>query len=424
MSPLVITIGILIFMILGFFSGKLPYSLVSFIAILVLAFTNVLKPAAAFGFLANTNLVLMGSMMVVSAGIGKTGLLMMFANGVKKFGNTERALVTGFCIIIAIMSQITQSAVVYLLLCPIIYKTCEECEVSPSRVLLPVQIVGLIFVGMLPIANGGAAWARYQALLETYECNSMGIWDLVTGRIPGALLVLVYMCVYGYKLAPFTPSMPPEIPETKSLSSTLKPWQETMTYLIFAVVGVGMITSNYTGIQSYLIAAAGAAMMVFLGILNEKETIRAIPWGMLFMIGGALAVASALSETGAGDVVGQWIVTCLGGTTNKYIIGIAFFMVPLVLTQFMSNTGVDNIFSPLVIMGCKQIGINPIPFLSSLRVAGATAFLTPMAAASIPLVMSTGGYKMKDIIKVSVIPMVIVTVSCILCNLNMFEIYL
>lgn len=31
---------------------------------------------------------------------------------------------------------------------------------------------------------------------------------------------------------------------------------------------------------------------------------------------------------------------------------------------------------------------------------------------------------MKDIIKVSVIPMVIVTVSCILCNLNMFEIYL
>ena len=75
-------------------------------------------------------------------------------------------------------------------------------------------------------------------------------------------------------------------------------------------------------------------------------------------------------------------------------------------------------------MGCRQIGINPIPFLSSLRVAGATAFLTPMAASSIPLVMSTGGYKMKDIIRVSAIPMVIVTVSCILCNLNMFQIYL
>lgn len=280
MSPLVITIGILIFMIIGFFSGKLPYSLVSFIAILILSFTKVLKPAEAFGFLSNTNLILMGSMMVVSAGIGKTGLLLMFANGVKKFGNTERALVTGFCVIIAIMSQITQSAVVYLLLCPIIYRTCEECEVSPTRVLLPVQIVGLIFVGMMPIANGGAAWARYQALLETYECAPMGIWDLVTGRIVGAMLVLVYMCVWGYKLAPFTPSEKPEIPETKSLSSRLKPWQENMTYLIFAVVGVGMIMSNYIGIPSYMIAAAGAAMMVLLGILNEKETIKAVPWGM------------------------------------------------------------------------------------------------------------------------------------------------
>lgn len=164
-------------------------------------------------------------------------------------------------------------------------------------------------------------------------------------------------------------------------------------------------------------------MMVF-GILNEKETIKAIPWGTLFMIGGALAVAAALSQTGAGEVVGDKIMVLLGGTRNKYIVGIIFFMVPLILTQFMSNTGVDNIFSPLVIMTCKQAGLNPIPFLSSLRVAGATAFLTPMAASSIPMVMRTGGYTIKDIAKVAAVPMVIVTISSLLCNLNMFQIYI
>lgn len=424
MSPLVITIAVLIFMIVAFLSGKMAYSLVSFIAILILGFTGVLKPSESFGYLANTNLILMGSMMVVSAGIGKTGLLRMFADGIKRFGGSERALVTGFCIIIAIMSQITQSVVVYLLLCPIIYQTCKECDVSPTRVLLPVQIVGLIFVGMLPISNGGAAWARYQALLETYECNTMGVWDLVIGRLPGAILVLIYMCVWGYKLAPYTPSVAPDIPEMQSLDSKLKPWQEKLTYLIFAVVGIGMITSQYTGLQSYMIAAAGAASLMVFGILNEKETIKAIPWGTLFMIGGALAVAAALSQTGAGEVVGDKIMVLLGGTRNKYIVGIIFFMVPLILTQSMSNTGVDNIFSPLVIMTCKQAGLNPIPFLSSLRVAGATAFLTPMAASSIPMVMRTGGYTIKDIAKVAAVPMVIVTISSLLCNLNMFQIYI
>ena len=56
MSPLVITIAVLIFMIVAFLSGKMAYSLVSFIAILILGFTGVLKPSESFGYLANTNL--------------------------------------------------------------------------------------------------------------------------------------------------------------------------------------------------------------------------------------------------------------------------------------------------------------------------------------------------------------------------------
>lgn len=41
---------------------------------------------------------------------------------------------------------------------------------------------------------------------------------------------------------------------------------------------------------------------------------------------------------------------------NGYLLGIIFFAIPFVLTQFMQNQAVINIFAPIVIMTSKAIG--------------------------------------------------------------------
>ena len=52
-------------------------------------------------------------------------------------------------------------------------------------------------------------------------------------------------------------------------------------------------------------------------------------------------------------------------------------------------------------MTCKAIGANPIGLLVIITAAGLTAYMTPMATSAIPIMMGTGGYSVKDLVKQS-----------------------
>ena len=78
--------------------------------------------------------------------------------------------------------------------------------------------------------------------------------------------------------------------------------------------------------------------MILCGVLKPREATNALPVSMLLLIVGALAMAGALSATGAGDLIGGIIanlVKGLGG--NSYLVGFIFFIIPFIMTQFMSN---------------------------------------------------------------------------------------
>ena len=67
----------------------------------------------------------------------------------------------------------------------------------------------------------------------------------------------------------------------------------------------------------------------------------------------------------------------------------------------MQNQAVINIFAPIVIMTCKAMGANPIGLLVIITAAGLTAYMTPMATSAVPLMMGTGGYDIKSLVKQS-----------------------
>lgn len=57
-----------------------------------------------------------------------------------------------------------------------------------------------------------------------------------------------------------------------------------------------------------------------------KEAIAALPINLAAMLVGALAMAGALSETGAGDVIGNALAAAVGGIDNGYILGSYIFL--------------------------------------------------------------------------------------------------
>ena len=120
---------------------------------------------------------------------------------------------------------------------------------------------------------------------------------------------------------------------------------------------------------------------------------------MLLLVVGALAMSGALSATGAGDLIGGIISKVVTKLNNNYLVGLIFFVVPFILTQFMSNRGTMLIFIPIAIATCYNVGGNPVGLIILIQAACLTAFMTPMATSAVPYMMNYGGYDQASLVK-------------------------
>ena len=139
--------------------------------------------------------------------------------------------------------------------------------------------------------------------------------------------------------------------------------------------------------------------MVLFGVVDQKNALRDIPWDMLMLFVGALALGTALTNTGAGNMIGDALAAAVGGTHNNYVLGALFFIIPFLLTQFMLNRAVSAVFVPICLLTSSSLGANPIGLILLVNAGSLTAFMTPMATPAVAMCMADGGYDLKSIIK-------------------------
>ena len=183
---------------------------------------------------------------------------------------------------------------------------------------------------------------------------------------------------------------------------------------------LGLVFSSKLGLDNWQVAMTGATLEVATGVLKPKEATGAVPFQIVLMLIAALSVGGAMVECGLGDLIGDGLAKALGGTHNSYIIGGAFFVIPFILTQFMQNQSVGNIFRPIAILTCKALGANPVGPLILLSAACLTAFLTPSATATVPLMMGFGGYDQKDLLKMGWLPSLIICIASVIVTMTVF----
>ena len=144
-----------------------------------------------------------------------------------------------------------------------------------------------------------------------------------------------------------------------------------------------------------------------LRILDEREMYRSVNWQLVFMMGFMLAMSTALNNSGAGEL----IASALGGVFglgNTFVICGIVFIVCAVLTQFMDNSALVYIFTPIVITACMQNGISSLPISAAVQASCLVSFTSPMASPSALMAYNLGGYSLKEMMKFSV-PLVLIS---------------
>ena len=194
-----------------------------------------------------------------------------------------------------------------------------------------------------------------------------------------------------------------------------------MGYGTFIFVIIGLLLSDTLGVPSWIFTLIGALLLCATKVLSAKDAYAAASLGgIVMMYVGVLAMGNALTATGAGEAVGNAVAKLVGNTKNGYVIGLVFFIAPFILTQFMNNRAVSTIFAPISILTCNAIGCDPIGPLMLTLCGSLASFMTPMATATVNMVMGLAGYSQKDLIKMSILPSIILIIVNVLWIMTIY----
>lgn len=425
---LTICLIICVLTMIGYIIGKWPMGLVALVSMLAFVLTGCLDPATAAGYFGNPNGIMMMAMFVVAAGFNRTQFVKTVAASVNRIakGSLIRVMF-GYVLITMILSQFIQSSViVYGIMAPMLIATCEEMGINPSKVLFPIAIACISTVSAFPLGGGATVFAEMNGYLQAndYTTYAVAITDPMKARLPAAVAMFIYCVFFSTKFSPAKP--PVESNALKARSDNrepLSPFKERAGYIIFILTTLALLFQPQLGIETWVICVTGAVAMVVFGVLTEKEAVQAINLPMAFLFVGSLSMGGALTQTGAGEVVGGILADFANTLSNPYLIGFVFFIVPFLLTQVMMNRTVMIIFIPIAILACKAMGANPVGIVLLVQSACLSSFMTPMATPAIPMCMANGGYDLKSIIKQSIVPAIILCVVSVFWIMTVFPMY-
>ena len=135
-------------------------------------------------------------------------------------------------------------------------------------------------------------------------------------------------------------------------------------------------------------------------VLEWKDTIK-LPWGILILFGGGLALANGLSSAGVMDMIG----TAISESNFKYpfLISIGLIGIMLFMTELMSNVALVAVFIPVVAGIALGLDIPLMYLCIPVTMAASCAFMLPMATPPNAIVFASGYVKVYQMARVGFI---------------------
>lgn len=403
-----IVFAVAVVMIACFCSGKLSYPAVAISVIVVLEVTGILPASQAWSGFSSTTAILFASMFVLAAGLAKTSLLSKLATIIVPEGSSERRAVIGCCLLSIFLTIFSNTSSTMATLTPVCFNVAKKAGISPKRLLKPAVDLSSIWAAVLPVGIGLTAYSVSNELVASLGGEpTFTVLTFMSARLPIVFIVTLFVCFIGYKFAPSDyenidmESMVGKDDENgKKKASTLSAGKEKLTYIIFICAILAMIASSYVDFISVSTCAAIAALlMVFTGILSEKEAMKSINLKVIGIYAGTIALANGISASGANEVISEFMNNVLGGMTNPYLIAFILMIGAAIATQFMNNSSTLNIFRILAAVVAVACGFDARSAMIAVEMGATCSVLTPMASATQAMVFASGGYTMKEYFK-------------------------
>lgn len=152
-----------------------------------------------------------------------------------------------------------------------------------------------------------------------------------------------------------------------------------------------------------------AALLMFIVPINYKdgkfplawEDTSRLPWGILILFGGGLALASGLAQSGFIDMIGSYISQ--QEDWSMWVVTAVLIFLMLFMTELMSNVALVTILVPLVVGIAIGMDVPILQMVIPVTLASSCAFMLPMATPPNAIVFASGHVRVGEMARVGVV---------------------
>lgn len=160
-----------------------------------------------------------------------------------------------------------------------------------------------------------------------------------------------------------------------------------------------VVTLAALGQLSLIKGLAGLlVLMLALRVVRVGELRRRFPFDLGVIIGSALVLSEALSNTGVVGVMATWLDGVLSAQNPFLMLGGVYFAT-LLLTEAMTNNAAAALVFPVALGVAESYGLDPLPFAMAVAYGASASFLTPYGYSTNLMVQNLGGYRFGDYLR-------------------------
>lgn len=190
--------------IYGFVREKLPPDLTSLLAILAFLITGILTPVEAFAGFSHPVSISVAAVLVLSAGLEKTGALSSLARRlIVPLGRSELLLTAILMVVIAMLSAFTNNTAAVAVFIPIVLEVCRRTGRSPGRILMPMAHAATL-AGMCTLIGTSTNLAAHE-FARSQGLRGFSMFELGKVGLPMFILGFIYILGIGRRFLPRRP---------------------------------------------------------------------------------------------------------------------------------------------------------------------------------------------------------------------------
>jgi sodium-dependent dicarboxylate transporter 2/3/5 len=337
-------------------------------------------------------------------------------------GTNIYKVILGFMVATAFLSMWISNTATSVMMLPMGMSIVSQLKDNPTTVENENSIFGKAL--MLSIAYsasiGGIATligTPPNLVMAGFVQKTYGIeitfWQWLKFGLPISILLLsiawFYLTRVAFKFK--QKEFPGGKKEINRLIKQLGPMQfeEKLVLIVFIATALCWITRSFIlqslipGIDDTIIAMGAAIVLFILPTKNKKENIITwedsvkIPWGIILLFGGGMALAAGFQTTG----LAIWL-----GSQVDLLIGISLFLLIFIiitavnfLTEVTSNLATTAMLMPILAPIAVSLDVNPFILIVATTTAASCAFMLPVATPPNAVVFGSGYLKILDMIK-------------------------